>query len=283
MKQTIPWWLKIAAKLVLSRLPVPYRLWKRLGLFVHGSMDQPGYTSGVFLGHLSAAGLDGRNGFTCLEIGPGDSLCSAMIAKAKGSARCWLVDTGDFAARDMEVYRAMARHIEALGLQPPPASALTSLETMLAYCDATYLTGGVSSLRAVPDGSVDLVWSQATLEHIRRRDFNALLRETRRILKPGGACSHTIDLQDHLGGALNNLRFPEWLWEADWFACSGFYTNRIGFSDMMARFKAAGFAANLYGRQDFPALPTKRTKLARPFRDLPENELRAAGFSVVLR
>lgn len=283
MRSALPWRLKIAAKVVLSRVPLPYRAWNRLGLFEHGSMKLPEYSMGVFLSHFGMAGFEGRSGYTCLEIGPGDSLCSAMIAKAKGATRCWLVDTGDFAQRDITIYRRMARHLGQLGLLTPPAEALASFDTMLAHCDATYLTGGIDSLRAVPNGSVDLIWSHAVLEHIRRRDFDTLLHEMRRILRPGGVSSHTVDLQDHLGGGLNNLRFPEWLWEADWFARSGFYTNRIGCSEMMLRFKAAGFAAELRNQRDFPALPMPRAKFARAFRDRPEDELCVAGFDVILR
>src|SRR5215469_7699142 len=282
MRSAIPWRLKIVAKLVLSRAPVPYRVWNQLGLFKPGGMEKPSYASGVFLSHSRMAGAEDLNGYTCLEIGPGDSLCSAMIAKATGAARCWLIDTGDFAARNMAIYRAMARHLEELGLTAPPPQAMSSINALLAYCNTTYLTRGVDSLRAVPDGSVDFIWSHAVLEHIRRRDFDTLLYEMRRVLRPGGVGSHTVDLQDHLGGALNNLRFPEWLWEADWFARSGFYTNRIGCSEMLARFKAAGFVAKLHNRRDFSALPTPRTTMVRPFRDRSEDELRIAGFDVIL-
>ena len=283
MKSAIPWWLKIAAKLVLARIPVPYQVWNKVGLFRLGGMKRPEYAMGVFRSHLRLAGLEDRRSFTCLEIGPGDSVSSAMIANAMGAAQCWLADTDALAKSDITIYRDMARYIEELGLVPPPASAMASVETLLAYCNTTYLTGGVESLRAIPDGSVDFIWSHAVFEHIRHREFDTLLREMRRILHPGGVSSHTVDLQDHLGGALNNLRFPEWLWEADWFARSGFYTNRIGCAEMMARFEAAGFAVELRNRRDFPVLPTPRAKLAQPFSDLPEDDLRVAGFDVVLR
>lgn len=282
MRSAIPWWLKIAAKLVLARVPVPYRAWSGLGLFKHGSMERPEYAVGVFHCHLQMAGFDGRSGYTCLEIGPGDSLSSVMIAKAMGAARCWLVDTGSFAHSDIVLYRSMARHLEELGLVPPPRSTMTSVDALLSYCNATYLTGGLESLKEIPSGSVDFMWSHAVLEHIRHRDFDALLREMRRVLRLGGVASHTVDLQDHLGGALNNLRFPEWLWEADWFAGSGFYTNRIGYSEMMARFKAAGFVAQTQNRRDFRVFPTPKAKMALPFRAQSEDELRVSGFDVVL-
>jgi hypothetical protein len=39
--QSVPWQLKIAAKLVLARLPLPYHLWKKIGLFKQGGWNGP--------------------------------------------------------------------------------------------------------------------------------------------------------------------------------------------------------------------------------------------------
>ncbi len=86
MKKLIPWWLKIFAKIVLSRVPIGYSFWQRLGLFRHGYMDQASYTLNVFNAHVSRAGLDGKlQGKTILEIGPGDSIATALVAACYGS------------------------------------------------------------------------------------------------------------------------------------------------------------------------------------------------------
>ena len=37
----VPWWGKIAAKMILARLPVDYKAWKRLHLFEQGAMEKP--------------------------------------------------------------------------------------------------------------------------------------------------------------------------------------------------------------------------------------------------
>ena len=34
----LPWWLKIILKMILSRLPLPYRLWRRIGVFRLGCL-----------------------------------------------------------------------------------------------------------------------------------------------------------------------------------------------------------------------------------------------------
>nr|MDA3970256.1 hypothetical protein [Desulfobulbaceae bacterium] len=70
MKALIPWWLKILAKILLSRVPIGYGFWQRLGLFRHGYMDQTPYVLKVFNEHVSRAGLEGRlQGKTILEMG----------------------------------------------------------------------------------------------------------------------------------------------------------------------------------------------------------------------
>jgi hypothetical protein len=57
MKTLIPWWFKIMAKIILSRLPFSYKVWQRLGIFRHGYMDQSSYALHVFNEHVSRAGL----------------------------------------------------------------------------------------------------------------------------------------------------------------------------------------------------------------------------------
>jgi len=72
----LPWQLKIAAKIVLSRLPLSYRAWSRLRLFRHGAMDDPSSALEIFREHFNRSGI--ARGFTMLELGPGDSLASAV-------------------------------------------------------------------------------------------------------------------------------------------------------------------------------------------------------------
>ncbi len=285
MTRGVPWQLKIAAKIALARLPGGANPWHRAGLFRHGAMDSPAYALKVFRGHLERAGLGpgdlaGRVG---LELGPGDSLFSALILRAHGAAGAVLVDADDFASRDPAVYRAMERMLRSEGLDPPSLEGASDRDALLERCGARYLTDGLASIRSLPDASVDFMWSQAVLEHLRRGEFLETMGELRRILKPDGIASHRVDLQDHLGGALNNLRFSEGLWESDFFAGSGFYTNRIQYGEMLGLFERAGFAVEALDCRRWDRLPTPRTRMDARFRDLPETELSVRGFDVLLR
>ncbi len=284
MKAALPWWAKIAAKLLLSRIPLPYSLWKRLSLFEQGAMERPEYAYKVFRRHFDRAGADfaGKN-FVALELGPGDTLYSALIARAFGATRTHLIDDGDFATRNLDNYEAMDRHLAQQGRPVAITRPLSSLDRLLTECGAQYHRGGLESLRAIPDGSVDFIWSQAVLEHVRKADFLETLRQMRRVLGTRGVCSHRIDLTDHLGGALNNLRFSDRTWESAFFSSSGFYTNRIGYSEMLSLFEDAGFEVEVCGIDRWPSLPVARRSLAPAFKDLPEEDLRVLGFDVILR
>jgi hypothetical protein len=121
------------------------------------------------------------------------------------------------------------------------------------------------------------------LEHIRRGEFLDTQRELARILRRDGVCSHRVDLRDHLGGGLNNLRLPGRVWESQFFAASGFYTNRIQFGAMCRIFEQSGFTVQVEDVEKWDRLPIARRELAKEFRDLSDSELNVSGFHVVLR
>lgn len=284
VKYTIPWYLKIGAKIVLSRVPASYRIWRRLNLFSHGAMHKPDYALKIFQSHFRKSEFNNKNsGFVCLEIGPGDSLFSAVIAKAYKACQTYLVDAGDFACADISDYRALDKFLTEHGLGNQETTGINNVTSLMKVCRGLYMTGGIDSLRKIPSGTVDFIWSQAVLEHISRREFFDTMRETRRIMSVGGICSHTIDLKDHLSGGLNNLRFSSDIWEGDLFSKSGFYTNRLRFSEMKAMFIDAGFSVDITSIKRWDSIPLPRKLLAHEFRCFSEEDLLINEFDVLLR
>lgn len=177
----------------------------------------------------------------------------------------------------------MADFLSKEGLATPEVKGIQSPEEFLASSGAHYLTQGLSSLRTIADHSVDFIWSQAVLEHIRRADFLDTMQELRRVIRPDGVCSHRVYIKDHLGGALNNLRFPEYMWESDFMANSGFYTNRIRYNEMLVLFQKANFATEIIRLDHWDSLPTPMAKLLCNFKKLQIDELCVSGFDVILR
>ena len=247
-------------------------------------MEDPAYAYGVFKKHFDPVELQRPcDGFVGLELGPGDSLFSGMVAHAFGASAYYLIDAGANAQTDLKYYHAMARFLEELGLKAPKIEGARSLESVLSTCGATYGTSGLASLRAVPDRSIDYIFSHTVLQHLRRAEFLETMHQLRRVLRPGGVCSHVVDLKDMLGGRLNNLRFSDTFWESHFMSKSGFYTNRIRYSEMLTLFTCAGFRVEVVEKKCWDKLPTPRSKMVDPFRHLPEEDLCVSDFAVVLR
>jgi len=280
----LPWWAKLGGKLALARLPVPYSWWRALNVFRHGDMHHPEHAYRVFCAHRNRvlAKRTLAQGFICLELGPGDSLLSGLVARAYGASKVYLVDTGVHAIRDLEPYRQMLALLRSQGMPLPEAERAVSLEDLLAICGITYLTDGVGSLRGIPTRSVDFLWSQVVLEHVPKLEFCGLLGELRRVMRDDGVGSHSVDLRDHLGGGLNNLRFPEWIWEGSLFRHSGFYTNRIRYREMIQAFVEAGFQPTILRTESWDTPPLLQSCMALSFRGYPPQDFLVKEFEVVL-
>jgi hypothetical protein len=279
----IPWWAKITVKILLSRLPFGYTVWQKLGLFRHGKMDQSAYVIGVFNTHCERAGLKGDlKDRVILELGPGDSIATAIVAASHG-ATAILVDSGKFASEDVNLYKSLAEDLRRVGLNPPDLSSARKIEDILDLCGATYHTAGLASIKKIMQYSVDLIFSQAVLEHVREQEFLQTMLECKRVMKNHGVASHTVDLKDHLGGGLNNLRFSTRIWESKIFVRSGFYTNRIRFSRMIGLINEAGFKIELGKVDRWDVVPIEKNKLATEFSKESDDDLLINGFDVVLR
>lgn len=269
--------------MLLARLPITYRAWEGVKVFRHGAMNRPAYAFDVFQTHYaSAVGERNVEDLVMLELGPGDSLFSALIAKAVGAKETYLVDVKSYADCRSEHYHEMVRYLKGRDLTVEQFNSCHKISEFLEVCSAKYLTAGIDSLRTISTGTVDFVWSHSVLQHVRKDMFADTVKELRRIQRIGGVGSHRIDLRDCLGGALNNLRFTSQTWESDLWANSGFYTNRIRYREMLDIFAASGFAVTVLESRKWGELPTPRHKMDRDFNSLPEDDLLISGFSVLL-
>lgn len=279
------WWIKLTLKLILARLPVGYGFWRRLGLFRHGEMNVPERAIDTFHAYHERACrfVTLPDTFKCLELGPGDSVLSGLVARAYGAERAWLVDAGQFADTDVGACRRVLDLLRARGRAVPDLGDAADLNAVLDRAGVDYLTNGTESLAEIPDGTIDFFWSQVVLEHVPRAEFRRFIEELRRVVTADGIGVHSVDFRDHLGGGLNNLRFSEAVWEGELFKSSGFYTNRIRPSEMLAVFEEAGFSVALLDETRWPEMPLARASLAPAFRTFSDDDLMIAEMEIVLR
>lgn len=247
-------------------------------------MDSAKYPIKLFALHADRAFPHGLpDNCVILELGPGDSVASALLGFANGAQQTYLVDVDSFAREEVAFYRSLAQEMVANGMLAPDISAAKTFKDILDACHAKYLIDGLSSLHTIPSQSVDFIWSHSVLEHVRKHELVDVLRELRRILKPGAYSSHNIDYQDHLDHALNNLRFSEKLWESDFFTKSGFYTNRVPAVSLHKMFRESGFEILHEEFGKWPTLPTPRGAMHQDFRIFCDEDLCNRTSHVLLR
>jgi hypothetical protein len=234
-------------------------------------------------GEEQRRGAEERRGFTCLELGPGDSISSALIARSFGASHTWLVDVGSFATSDVNRYRDLATYLRQQGLPVTDISAAQNFDQLLSLWSGTYLVEGLKSLREIPSASVDFVFSHASLQQVRRSEFLPVIQELRRIQKPDGIGSHSVSMRDLIGGAANDLRFSTRAWESQLMAHAGFYTNRLRYSQMLGIFKEVGFQIEVTHVGKWDHLPIPRQKLALEFRKFSDDDLLTYEWDVLLR
>jgi len=207
-----------------------------------------------------------------------------VLVDIRPSARVELVNDS---LASFQRLNAELKEIAGHELRSPggPISRLEELEERfgiryLAPCDARD-TG-------LPAESIDFVSSTDTCEHIPGSELAEIFRECHRLLRPGGAFSCRIDLQDHYAyfdGSLskyNFLRYPDRAWSL--VNSPLHHQNRLRSPEYLQLVRDAGFelvveqpsGPSEAGLKELESLP-----LAPRFRKFPPEELGVTVLSFV--
>lgn len=140
---------------------------------------------------MSELGLDVRTA-NVLELGPGYNFGHALIMASHGM---WLTLADRFLAPWDPGFHPALYAAVAEAWSGPDAALRRTLEKQT-YSGSIGLVGqSAEALTSLADGSFDLVFSNAVLEHV--YDMRAVARELARVTRPGGYSSHQIDFRDH--------------------------------------------------------------------------------------
>jgi SAM-dependent methyltransferase len=242
---------------------VPYDVSRRIGLFKHGLNDDHSEAARKFLQHRRWAQTAGlvSGGWHGIEIGPGDSLATGLCALLVGAQRVSSIDVGPFATKDRGVYQRVIEHMRSIGQLTATVSVEDLVERYVPELFANYHCDGIHSLAALATGSVDFIFSSVAVEHIDENDLRLFVRESWRVLKPGGVCSHGIDFRDHVTGGLVHLidgsvrqplgigyingKGPRYFWEK--FCEQGFECQIVHAAAWKVTAVNARFCEHIYG------------------------------------
>lgn len=262
LKNNIPWQLKVLVKVLLSSL-LPSKLLFKIKIFSHGKMNEVQYAIDVFFNHYKKVKDSLSAGFVICELGPGDSSASGIIAYYIGANNIYLVDSDKYSDPILNHHDSIYKNLSSLDI--PLRAKVDHKNIEILKKKISYLTNGLTSLRDIPSNTVDFIFSNAVLEHVKLHEFPPLIRELYRILKPGGYMSHKIDLKDHLEYSLNNLRFPAWLWESEMVHNSNFYTNRLRWCSIKKEFNDSGFKIIDTKNEYWENIPIEKKSLSKDF------------------
>jgi SAM-dependent methyltransferase len=253
------------------------------------------YVNSSFEALLRHGGIDGVEGKHVLEIGPGDNLGVALRFLAAGAERMVCLDR--FAiTRDKDFEAAVYDELRAGMDQAARERARPE------RVEVFQGTGIEDSASRFGPGSFDLIVSIAVLEHV--ADPDRALEAMDRLLKPGGAMLHQIDLRDHgyftAGGRhpLTFLTLSDRVWRRMTVRSGGPNRKLIDYwRDAMDGYDVALKVTTVAGREaaidavespafdaaDYELVDAIREKLQPPYRALPAEDLLASGVFMVAR
>ncbi len=279
-----------------------------------GGSDSARYCYSVWFRHLSILNRYGFNvdGAQIGELGPGDSLGVGLTALLSGAARYVGLDIVPYSAKaDLErmldellsMYMKEERvpdDMEFPFVRPRidsyefPRDAVDRRNTSTKAKEIrNQLGGGLNSgsllgyrvpwmsLPQIDQASLDLIFSQAVLEHIDS------LEETYRAmfawLKPGGYASHVIDFRSHGRSPFWNGHWSYSDWE--WKLVRGkreFLLNREPLSTHLGLAEKVGFKL-LLAKQDQTPHGLEATSLAPRFRQMDAADAHTSGALLILQ
>ena len=270
------WKIKFLIKCAAGILPLSYHFWRCFGIFRHGKMDDLEYAQRIFSKHFRFfEGETSRK--IVLEIGPGDSIISGLIANSQGFEQTYLVDVSDFVSKDIRFYEpAMKRLFK-------DQISVASFHELLSKMQISYLTNGLNSLRMIESESIDFIFGNSVIQHIHKSQIEIYLREMFRILKFGSVASFRIDLRDMIDDSLNHLRFSEKFWNSIFMSKMIFHTNRLRSSDWEKICTNVGFSITHSKYDRWEKLPMSRNNFSSEFDKYKTNELLVSGLDLVLK
>jgi SAM-dependent methyltransferase len=272
----LDWRIKGVIQKVLAHLPAGQRLNSLLQQrggedSLHSQIDSKVLDDWlVHVDHLRALAppLSGR---TYLEIGTGWYPTFPTCFSLLGADRCLTYDL--YRLLDFRLTQLMAARLSAhlgtiaqrtgvaehdLRERLTTITEATDVDDFLQRARIEYHAPADASATTLPARSVDIVFSNSVLEHVTGDTLDALMRETRRLLKPGGLAIHSVNCGDHYAyfdrriTQINYLRYTDsqWrLWNNDLQ-----YQNRLRADDFIASAKRAGLKIVLNVQRPRPEL-----------------------------
>lgn len=301
------WWIKGLIQNVLCRVPGGKSVNDRLQTSVGGLRDFEGNIQrkvGDWLGIvrcMEAAGRPDIKGLSVLEVGTGWYSCLPFCFALAGASRVITVDLLSHLNPRLTfaMLAALEAHVDAIAAathQPVEQvrerlrvfRAASDLDSLLTVAGVTYKAPQFAQdLHWIPDSDLDIVYSNSVLEHIPPDVLPEIMKESHRLLRPGGLMVQAVACHDHYAhfdkriSYVNYLQYSDRQWR--WWNNPFHYQNRLRAKEFLSLAGAAGFDI-LYQEQVVrPGTreALERMQIAQEFRHFSPEELAATTVNFV--
>jgi SAM-dependent methyltransferase len=226
-----PWQLKAVIQFVLAHAPGGEAANNVLQRW-NGSYSEAARRSRVLgLAQFLSSQLD-LNSKAIVEVGTGWDAVNTLMLYLFGAHRIYTYDHVRHLRFDLamsvvrQIHECLPEIAKVTGIDETvlqrrveKLDSARDLDSLLSQAGITYVAPGDAARSGLPDGSVDIFYSYAVLEHVSEEVIASLTSEARRVLAPNGIAFHSIGEHDHYTSfdsaisRVNFLKYPEWFWK----------------------------------------------------------------------
>ncbi len=194
--------------------------------------------------HVEQFAVRSTNGIA-MEFGSGRNLLVPLLLSHSGARVVYCYDLTRHATLG-QINNMIRQLAERLDGTWPTVSDFSELATKYRI---QYVAPGDARKTHLPTGSIDMIYSTSTLEHIPEASICEILEECSRILKPDGFMSFIIDYHDHYAtsdssiGMFNFYQFSETEWKKH--NPNNHYQNRLRHCDYSRIFERCGLTIQM--------------------------------------
>ncbi len=255
----------------------------------------------VLISHMNELKINPRD-LVYVEIGTGWMptlpVCYALV----GARACHTFDLNRHLKEDLtlRMVQALATHLPAIAQAVSrPSAEIEAVHAALAQARNAgdllrlarieYNAPADAAQTGLADGSVDIVFSNSVFEHIGEKALARIMRETYRILKPGGLAIHSVNCGDHYAYFDREITFLNYLsyTEKEWaFWNNGMlYQNRLRPQRFLDLAREAGLQIVLDKQKPKPELMAllPKMKVAAEFAHMPPEQLCCSSIDFVAK
>jgi SAM-dependent methyltransferase len=290
-RRLLPSALRGYVRRYLPRPPVNFRLRDSSQAAIDANVCYARQVGQAYLDLLATEGID-PDGKVILELGPGINFGSALLLACHGALP--IVADRFLANWDPAYHPRFYAALRNAVAGRDPAPDLRPLDRLLGrneYSDdeVRRVWRSAEDLQGLADSSVDIVFSNAVLEHL--FDLPAACRELGRISKPFAWGFHQVDFRDHRDFArpleyllLADERFRRMFVERHGECGSQWRPPEMARLFETAGFEVIRFEGNMTAEEEYlrEFEPRLRNAASR-YRDMPISELRTLGGRFLLR